>query len=311
MRHNHLLRFRHITWLLLAVILLPLAAPLQADNTTLLEKYQILKPALEKNVYGIPVYINSNNENHIMLGEVYGVLSNPYREVRQALVTAETWCDIVPQHLNIKACTYEQRGNYWQLIFYSGRKFYEKADDVYQLSYRFTVPRADEKYFQTTLTASDGPMGTSDYRIEAEAIPLTDTRTFIHFKYSYKYNFLTTVGMETYLATLGSNKIGFTITGKDEHGNPIHVGDVRGIIERNTIRYYFAIQSYLDTAAVEPGKRFAARINQWFDLTERHPLQLHELEKQEYLQFKHQEHADQLRLQQQLQPPAGVKSPQP
>lgn len=287
------------------LVLFCLAWLAHADNADLLQQYQALKPALDHNVYGIPVSIRSTSENRIMLGEVYGVLTSAYADVSNALTSAQTWCDIVPLHLNIKACTFQQRANDWQVVLYTGRKFYEKADDVYQLTYRFIVAASTATYFQTVLTAAEGPLGTSNYRIEAEAIPLTALTTFIHFRYSYQYNFLTSLSMNTYLATLGSGKVGFSVTGKNAEGEPIYVDGIRGIIERNTIRYYFAIQSYLDTRGTQPAGRLQARLLRWFELTERYPLQLHELEQPAYLQAKQQEHADQLRLQRQMTPASG------
>ena len=57
------------------------------------------------------------------------------------------------------------------------------------------------------------------------------------------------MAMQTYLATLGRGKSGFTS------------GGIRGEVERNTMRYYLAIDSYLAAptlaqwALVEPKKR--------------------------------------------------------
>ncbi len=273
-------------------------SPAYANNADLSAIYTQLKPILEKNVYGIPVYIHSMDENNTMTGSIYGVIHHPYSRLEESVTQASSWCDIAPQHLNIKACTYQVTDGYCQLTFYSGRKFYEKADDVYQLAYRFEIKQQDKDYIHISLSAAEGPAGTSQYHLDIEAIPINKTSSFIYFNYSYQYNFITSMGMGTYLATLGRGKVGFSITGKDDKGKPVYIDGVRGIIERNSVRYYLAIQSYLDTLHLTEDKRFEARINKWFDLTEKHHLQLHEMEKKEYLEYKHQEHKDQLRLQQ-------------
>lgn len=245
-----------------------------------------------------------------MLGEVYGVIAQPFTKVKSALTSAQAWCDIVSQHLNIKACTEAQSRQECKLTIYSGRKFYEKPEDSYKLTYRFVVTHSLHNYFQTSLTANKGPMGTSHYLIQAEAIPLTPQSSYLHFRYTYQYGFLASLAMKTYLATLGSRKRGFSIIGSNKQGKPVYVGGVRGIIERNTIRYFFAIQSYLETVQVKSGERFLARINKWYDLTERFPLQLHELGKSDYLKYKRLEHADQLRLQRQVaQPCTTIPAP--
>jgi len=103
--------------------------------------------------------------------------------------------------------------------------------------------------------------------------------------------------MGTYFLTLGSGKIGFSIVGENDSGEPVYVEGKRGVIERNVVRYYFAIQSYLDTLDVPPEQRFQARLVRWFELTEQHARQLHELDKEKYLEYKRHERKDQLRLQ--------------
>ena len=39
--------------------------------------------------------------------------------------------------------------------------------------------------------------------------------------------------------------VGFTVIGTDRKGNPVYIGGPRGSIERNAVRYYFAIRSVL------------------------------------------------------------------
>lgn len=286
-------------------VILPIAAAwlvfaspaTQAGKQEMYDSYTRLLPRLEKNIYGVPVYIESSSEQHTMLGKVYSISHYPFSKIHRALVTPGNWCEIAPQHLNIKACTYQHMNDHCQLVFYSGRKFYEKADDVYQLPYIYRVTEPEADYFHVELTAEQGPMGTRDYHIAVEAIPLANEKTFIYFRYSYQAGFLARLGMHTYLATLGSDKDGFSITGTDEQGNPIYIQGVRGIIERNAIRYYLAIESYLQTIQQPAEQRFLARIKRWFDLTQGYP-QLYEMDKKEYLEYKLKERQDQLRLQQ-------------
>lgn len=297
MRAKKLLR-QLLFLLVLPAYFMSVAMDAYAGKQDLLAIYTQLKPVLEKNAYGIPVYINSKDENNTMTGVIYGVLHHPFEAVSRAVRSAVNWCEIAPQHLNIKACTYQAIKGYCQLTFYSGRKFYERADDVDQLAYRFDINEQSKDFIHISLSADEGPAGTSHYRLDVKAIELDKTSSFIYFSYSYQYNFITSMGMGTYLATLGRGKVGFSITGKDKKGNPVYVDGVRGIIERNSVRYYLAIQSYLDTLHIKPEDRFTARITKWFDLTEQHHLQLHEMDKKEYLEYKQLEHQDQLRLQQ-------------
>jgi hypothetical protein len=61
---------------------------------------------------------------------------------------------------------------------------------------------------------------------------------------------------------------------------------VRGLLERNTVRYYLAIDAYLDALALPPAQQLERRLLDWFAATERHPVQLRELDWETYLQMK-------------------------
>jgi hypothetical protein len=65
-----------------------------------------------------------------------------------------------------------------------------------------------------------------------------------------------------------------------------YIGGVRGVVERNTMRYYLAIDSYLD--APGPGQ-LDKRLGAWFDATEQYARQLHEVERNDYMDMKRHE----------------------
>lgn len=297
MHNNKLSRFDRPFLAWFTLLLLLHSGQALAGHAELAGVYRQLQTVLEKNAYGIPVYIHSTDHNNSMTGSIYGIIQQPFSKLAVSISKAANWCDIAPQHLNIKACTYQVQNGKCHLNFYSGRKFYEKADDVYQLAYQFDVRQQSRDYVHIGLSADEGPAGTSRYQLDIKAIPIDQKRSFIYFSYSYHYNFITSMGMGTYLATLGSGKVGFSIIGKDEQGKPVYIDGVRGIIERNAVRYYLAIQSYLETQDIDQQARFESRISRWFDLTEQHHRQLYEMDKADYLQFKRQERQDQQRLQ--------------
>jgi len=91
------------------------------------------------------------------------------------------------------------------------------------------------------------------------------------------------VAMNTYLSTVGAQKVGFSVTGKDADGKPEYVGGVRGLVERNTMRYYLAIDDFV---AAPAQSQLEQRLSTWFDATDRYPRQLHEMEKADYLAMK-------------------------
>ena len=102
--------------------------------------------------------------------------------------------------------------------------------------------------------------------------------------------------MKGYLATAGRGKVGFTTIGSSALGESIYVSGMQGAIERNTMRYFLAIQSHLDTIAGPEELRFEQRVKRWFELTSQYNRQLFELDKEEYLKVKQREHANQLAL---------------
>jgi hypothetical protein len=179
---------------------------------------------------------------------------------------------------------------------YVGRKFYQPLDKAYQVRYRFQATASTSAYFEASLSAATGPLGTSDYHTQLQAVAVPGG-TLVHIQSSYRSSITSRWATSVYLATLGSGKIGFSRTGIDSTGRPAYVEGVRGTIERNTMRYYLALQAVLETRDLSEDNRFEARIRRWFELTEHYRPQLHEMDRAEYLQAKHREHINQLRLQ--------------
>lgn len=289
---------KFILLVLTCLVIVPAGTAL-ADEAMLRETYKQVSGKLHDNIYGVPIYIESNIKAQSQRGDVYSKIYHPFEKVKAAFSKAQNWCDIAPLHLNIKACTYKKLNGDHLLTFYSGRKYFEEPEDTYQLVYRHHVDE-QHNYLKTTLSAEDGPMGTSDYIISVEILPLNGKETFIHFSYSYNQGFLMQLAMKTYLATLGREKVGFTIVDTNGEGEPVYIDGIRGIIERNAMRYYFTIQAYLDTLNTEPEKILVSRLNRWFDLTELHHKQLYEMDKKEYLEYKQKERIEQNRLQEKI-----------
>jgi hypothetical protein len=157
----------------------------------------------------------------------------------------------------------------------------------------FTVAAKQPDYFEVLLLAKDGPMGTSDYRIALEAVELTPKQTFLHLTYAYSANSAGRLAMQVYLATLGRNKVGFTLADESVNGQPAWIDGMRSLVERNTMRYYLAIDSFLTSATPPAAERFERSLQIWFDATELYPRQLHELDWPAYLEMKRAEHVRQ------------------
>jgi hypothetical protein len=269
------------TLVLCAALALASSAHAQ-DATALHAKFESLQDKLDHNAYGRPLVLQSTQASDRLEGEVYARVDQPYPAVQKALQGTANWCSILILHLNVKMCHALPNG----LDMALGRKYDQPVDDAYKLHFDYKLASASADYLKAELTSGDGPLGTKDYRIAVEAAPLDATHTMLHMSYAYGFGFTARVAMNAYLATAGSDKVGFSVADKDSDGKPTYVGGVRGLIERNTMRYYLAIDDYV--AAPAP-TQLEQRLNTWFDATERYPRQLHEMDKSEYLAMKREE----------------------
>ena len=273
------------------------AEPTSSPDKVLLDKYVEIKGKLEKNQFGLPLYLESEAKGDNLQGDVYGIIDYPYYSFGDALQLPAEWCSITPLDLNIKACTYRKVDNQYELTLYSGNKHYQPPESANKLELKFHVVANSPDYLHISLTADKGPFFTRDYRIGLEAVALDKARTFVHFRYSYSYGMFVRILIKTYFATAGHDKMGFSIVGIDKNSNPIYVTGVRGALERNAVRYYLAILAYMDTLKFPANERFDKRIDEWFNLTEKYHRQLFEIDKEEYLTSKRKEHNNQLKLQ--------------
>ncbi len=63
------------------------------------------------------------------------------------------------------------------------------------------------------------------------------------------------------------------------------------------MRFYLALQAWLDVRDLPAQEQLLARLERWFDLTDAYLRQLRELDRETYLDQKQREYANQQRLQ--------------
>jgi hypothetical protein len=281
------------------------AETLRQSDDGLFDTYQRILVRLERNSFGFPLYLESFERDDKVHVDVYGIFNHPFSSVVNALKVPENWCDIVSLPPNVKACTYRELTGARLLTFYLGRKVYEPPEDTRQVMYRYRSINQRQGYLDIILTADTGPFGTKDHKMRFKALPLEGGRTFVHVSYAYSDSVALSLAEKVYFATLGRDKVGFTVTGTDGNGKPAYIGGPRGALERNAVRYYFAIQSFMDTLRYPEEHRFSMRISKWYDLTSRYKKQLFDLDKKDYLTFKAKEHKNQVTLQRRIE--TGLK----
>ena len=268
--------------ILLASILLSASGPAAADPAAMRARHDELGPKLASSPFGRPLAIESREADGALKGDVYAVLEHPFARVRDSLSSPAQWCELLTLPFNVQKCEPRERG----VAVFIGRKPDSPVEDATRLDLRFAVPAKTEDFLEVDLGADLGPAGTRNYRMAFSAVPLGPKRTFVHFRYGYSQGVLGNLALQTYLATSGSSKVGFSSDGQDESGKPRLVGGVRGILERNTMRYFLAIDAYLDTVEVAEESRKRARLQKWFAAVDRYPRQLREMPLDRYLAIK-------------------------
>ena len=260
------------------------------DAKALREKYDVLRAELRDNAFGRPLHLDSKESSDRVAGDAYAVLAHPFAKAAAALAEPENWCDILMLPFNTKQCRVARANGKPLLEVRVGRKNEDSAEQAYPIKFQYWVARMSTEFLQVKLGADEGPFSTRDYRIALEAIPLPGDRTLLHLSYAYGFGMPARLAMKAYLGTAGADKVGFTVTGKDAEGKPRYVGGMRGVIERNTMRYYLAIEAFLGTmnAGLERSEKAARN---WFESTERYPKQLHEMDEAPYLAMKRKEFA--------------------
>jgi hypothetical protein len=257
-----------------------------ADAGALRARHADLREELRNNPYQRQVHIDSTETSSSLQGDIYAVLEHPFERVSASLKDPAAWCDIMLLPFNTKYC----RAADDRLAVRIGRKYNQPVEQAYKIDFQFRNVAAGNDYLETQLTAAQGPVGTRDYRIRIEAVPLEGGKTFMHLSYAYGYGTAGKLAMQAYLATAGSDKVGFSVTGKDAGGQPQYINGVRGAIERNAMRYYLAIDAYLDSLSVPEAQRVERRINTWFSSSERYPRQLREMDRETYATMKRAEY---------------------
>ena len=247
-------------------------------------KYKSVQPQLTGNIFQRPLVLASNEASDRLSGDIYAVIDHPFADVGRELQSPVVWCEVLMLHLNTKNCAVGAGKD--ALAVAVGRKFDQPLEDAQRINFGYRVQQSSPDYLDVRMSAASGPLSTRDYRITLEAVPLDGGKTFVHLGYAYAYGTAARLAMKGYLATVGSDKVGFTTSGTDAQGQPDYVGGVRGVVERNTMRYYLAIDAYLDAPGVQNRDK---RAGLWFDSTERYARQLHELDRSDYLEMKKKE----------------------
>lgn len=275
----------------LAVVLALLAptAVTAQDAQALRARHEALQADLAHSAFPQPLVLQSQDSARASRGDVSAVVAQPFAVVHAVLSTAAAWCDVLMLHQNVKACRVGGAAQRRTVSVAIGRKFDQPAAEAYQVEFAFRPVATGDDYLRVQLSADHGPLGTRDMRIDFEATPAGERATFVHMSYSYRHGALARAALAVYLSTVARDKVGFTVVGRRADGRPVYVGGLRGVVERNALRYYYAVDAVLGASALPQARQPEQRLRAWWALVAQHPRQLREMERDEYLAMKRRE----------------------
>ena len=258
-------------------------------------RYTALSQQLETSSIQRGLYLDSNDDARAPRGDAYAVVDYPFATVAAAFDEPANLCESLILHLNVQYCQAIANDAGPQLSAAVGKKTNQPLEDTHRIDFIYKVAASSADYTRVELSSRDGPFDTANYLIVLELIALDERRAFLHLRYSYTQGFLTRWATAAYFATRGRDKVGFTwIHGDDEA--PQLVRGIRGALERNTMRYYLAIDAYLQVLGSPAPLRFEQSLELWFADTERFARQLREVSHDDYITMKRGQHLRQQTL---------------
>jgi hypothetical protein len=265
--------------------------PAQASPADLLRQRQaVLREQLARSPLQPGLYLESVERSNALQGDAYALVEHSFATVRNAFQNPDSLCEALLLHLNIKYCRAGSKDGRPVVSVAVGKKTEQPLSDTYRVDFDHSVTTLDADYMRVNLHAKEGPVGTKDYRIALEMVALDVEHSFVHIQFAYTTGMAARLATNFYLVSGGRDKVGFTRTADTDDSRPQFVGGLRGIAERNTMRYFLAIDAYLSALSIPRQQRFAASTERWFAATERYPLQLHEIDRDAYLAMKRAEY---------------------
>lgn len=255
------------------------------SSVALRARYVALSEQLENSAIQRGLYLESIDNPSAPRGDAYAVINYPFATVAAAFSTPANWCESLILHLNVQYCRAGSRDGHPQLSAALGKKTNQPLGDTHRIDLIYKIAESGADYTRMELSSKDGPLGTGNYLIVLELTALDEQRAFMHLRYSYTQGVLTRWATRMYFSTRGRDKVGFTWI-HDEDEPPRLVRGIRGALERNTMRYYLAIDAYLHALGSPAPQRFEQSLERWFADTERFARQLREVEQDDYMTTK-------------------------
>jgi hypothetical protein len=252
-----------------------------SDGARLSTMLTLMRADLATSPLKRPMLLKSSDTPSGLRGDVFAVIDQPMAALATALSTPAQWCEAMLLHINNRRCRVTN-GTSGEVITLSVvRKYDQPVENAFHLPFDFSLIESTARHLEVRLGASSGPLGTSNYRIVVEAVPADASHSFLHFSYAYDESFVAQTAMQAYLATFGRSKVGFSVIGQTPDGAPEYIRGTHGLVERNAMRYFLAVDAHINAGRDPQSAR-----NAWFSAAENYPRQLHEIDRATYLELK-------------------------
>jgi hypothetical protein len=255
----------------------------------LLERYHAMEEGLLRSTLLRPLKISSQESIEHLSSDLFATVEYDMATINSAAIGRERWCEVMLLLSNSKSCEAKSDKNSDTLnVIISSSKTADYSGAT-PTEFKLQVHSATEDYLDVALVAHEGPLGTKNISLRLQVIPLTGKRSFVHLHYAYDTQWLGRMAMQTYLQTTGRGKVGFTSIG-GANVSATFIEGARGVIERNTMRYFLGFDCALAFNIQPTPQRFSSMAHCWYEQVEKYPLQLHEMQRADYLHMKAKEY---------------------
>jgi len=280
---NNTLNLSRYFVLLLVILITPDAIAATWPDTSLSES--LINADIQQ---PFPLAVVSQLEEDLARVAISATIPVEFDQLRAFYRDDSNWCHGFIANIYVKACY--KKGDLVR-IFYDNNDAYQELSSAFRFDYRIEGQSLDANELLISLVAESGPLGSKDYRLRIEAQATTDNQSNIRLVYQSRYGFVARSALFIYLKTLGSGKIGFS---HEPNGQPVK--GIRGILERNAMRYLLALCAYF--ANRNPLKTLQDTLKNWHDYARVFNKELQEIDWIDYQKLKLQEYQDQQKLQQ-------------
>jgi len=281
-------------------------SPPEITSEYLVDQYQKLSKTGAALAATLPIYLKTEQEKNVLNVRLLGRFPFKFSEVADVLARPASYCDFLPLLFNVKSCVITEFSPVTRIKFYVAGKHYASPLASYRIQSVFSLVERTDKKIRIRLDSNDNSSGKNGYNVDLVAIPM-NSETLLYLKSRYAPGRVTRMATYTYIKVFAHNKPGFTeIIEPGTHAKKLITG-FPAVIERSTVRAYFALKAYLLNIKVPKSGRYDACLKTWYDLNAPYKKQLYELGRDQYLEIKRRERENQLRIQEKKRQSAQVK----